>query len=96
MAWISAVENGARLQVLIVPRASSTQIVGIHDDRLKIKLTAPPVDGKANQALVRFLAKRLNVSKDQFNIVSGETARRKTLTVDALSVDEVEKHLLLR
>ncbi|MCL4115596.1 UNVERIFIED_CONTAM: hypothetical protein GTU68_058643 [Idotea baltica] len=52
-------------------------------DRLKIAITAPPVDGKANKHLVKFLAKQFKVAKSQINIVSGETDRDKTVQIEA-------------
>lgn len=76
-----------------MPRASRTQIVGVHDERLKIKLTAPPVDGKANKALIGFLAKSLNLTWDQINILSGQTGRRKTVQLYGVTIDEARARL---
>ena len=70
-----------RLTVHIVPRASKTEIVGMHGDALKIRLAAPPVDGKANQALIAFLAAQYNVPVRSIAIVSGETSRRKIIEI---------------
>ena len=63
------------------PRASRTRIVDIHDNRLKIQLAAPPVEGKANESLVRFIAGQLEVSRGQVGIVGGLSSRRKTVRV---------------
>ena len=93
MAWITPCENHVLLQVLIIPRASRTEIVGVHDIRLKIKLNAPPVEGKANKALIEFLAKRLNLRKDQINILSGQSSRRKTLQICDLGMEEIQIRL---
>lgn len=68
-----------RLEVIVSPRASRTRIMGVHDDRLKIQLAAPPAEGKANAALVRFLAEILDVPKAQVEIVGGASSTRKSL-----------------
>lgn len=71
-----------QLFVRVVPNASKTEIVGwMADDFLKIKLAAPPVDGKANQELVLFLAKTLGISKNEIEITNGLTSKKKTLEV---------------
>ncbi len=94
MPWISSATSYVRIQVLIVPRAARTQIVGIHDHRLKIQLMAPPVDGKANKALISFLAKRLYLKKDSLNIVSGQNGRRKTIHVEGIEAVDMMERLL--
>ena len=63
--------------------------------RLKIKLAAPPVDGKANQELVKFLSKKLKVSRSRLNLISGEKARLKSVQVSGLGDGEVEAFLQL-
>ncbi len=74
--------NGAvSFQVRVVPRANKSEIVGVEGAALKIRLKAPPVEGKANEALVKFLAERLAVSKSQIEILSGHTARTKVVRV---------------
>ena len=70
-----------RLTLHIVPRASQSEFAGTHGDALKVRLAAPPVDGKANQALIAFLAKHYNVPLRNVRIVSGETSRRKIVEV---------------
>lgn len=68
------------LTVRVVPNSSQTEIVGwMADGALKIKLAAPPVDGKANQELISFLAKALNVSKSLIEITGGQTSKKKTI-----------------
>ena len=71
------------LNCFIQPRASRDEIVGIHDQQLKIRLTSPPVDGKANTQLIVFLAKQFGVVKNKIQLVSGESSRRKILMIDA-------------
>jgi hypothetical protein len=71
------------LKVLVQPRASRNAIVGWQGDELKITLTAPPVDGAANAALVAFVAEALHLKKRQITLHSGETSRHKVLAIDA-------------
>jgi uncharacterized protein (TIGR00251 family) len=70
------------LHCQLQPRASKDEIVGIQGDRLKIRITAPPVDGKANQYLVALIAKWFGTSKSAVSIVRGETGRQKTLAIE--------------
>jgi uncharacterized protein (TIGR00251 family) len=72
------------INVKVIPRAKRDEIVGIENDWVKIRLKAPPVEGKANEALVGFLAKRLGVPKAKVVIVRGETARSKVIRVEGL------------
>ena len=72
------------LDVHVQPRASKDEIVGYHGGRLKIRVTAPPVDGKANAALIEFLAERLGVARAQVALKSGQTNRRKVLEIDKM------------
>lgn len=73
--------------VRVAPRASRSQVLGVHDGALKVSLTAPPVDGAANAALKKLLAKRLGVAKSAVTIVRGQTGRQKRLRVDGVSAD---------
>ena len=91
---IAEVEGGMTFAVRVVPRASRNEIAGVHGDALKVRLTAPPVEGKANEALIAFLAKRLGVRKSQVEIMAGATSRRKMIRVIDLSAQEVEERLL--
>jgi uncharacterized protein len=83
-AFLRRDANGSVVvRVHLVPNASSTQIDGLHDGALKLRLHAPPVDGKANAALVRWLATALNVARTDVELLRGHTARRKELRVSA-------------
>jgi uncharacterized protein (TIGR00251 family) len=78
---LSEAAGALTFDVLVVPRASRERIGPVHGDRLKIQLTAPPVDGAANEALIALLARALAVPKGQIEIVRGSTGRRKTVRV---------------
>ncbi len=68
--------------------------MGLHNGRLKIKISAPPVDGKANQALIEFIAKALGVSKSKVEIVKGHSSKLKTLKISG--IDQKSYSLLLK
>ena len=69
------------LQLYLQPRASRNEWCGFHDGRIKLRLTAPPVENQANQACIAFLAKALQVPKSHITILSGHTSRHKTLQI---------------
>lgn len=77
--------GGCLISCLATPRASRNALVAWHDNRLKIALAAPPVDGEANKTLVKFIAGVLNVPKSSVTVASGATGRRKVVEVCALS-----------
>lgn len=85
--------NQVLLYVRIQPRASKNEIVHLENGGIKIRLTAPPVDNAANEALVKFLADVLSLAKSQIAIVSGHTAREKAVMVRGLSDEEVMRLL---
>jgi uncharacterized protein (TIGR00251 family) len=78
-SWLHPQGEDILLDVFVAPRATRTRIMGVHDGRLKIQLAAPPVDGKANDALVRFIAETLGVARAQVEIVGGPASKRKTV-----------------
>ena len=82
-------EEGCTFRVRVVPRSRREAVVGLHDDALKIRLTAPPERGKANRALRVFLAKRLGISPAAVEILSGHTSRQKRVRVEDVSADAV-------
>lgn len=81
MSPIEATPDGIRLRLRIQPRASRSEGVGLHGDTLRIRLAAPPVDGAANEELVRHLAETLGVPRRAVVITAGHTGRLKTVTV---------------
>ncbi|TCK17128.1 hypothetical protein DFR30_0349 [Thiogranum longum] len=70
------------LSIRVQPRASRDEIVGVYGDQLKIRLTAPPVDGKANQHLLRFLAHYCQVPRIQVELISGQNGRTKKVRIN--------------
>ena len=82
--------DGCTLSVRIHPGARKSAITGIHDNALKISLTTPPVDGRANEALIAFLAEVLHVPKSRVDLLTGQTSRSKTLRITGKSAAEVQ------
>ncbi len=76
------------------PRASTTAVQGLHGDALKIRLRAPPVDGRANEVLLAFLAEMLGVPQRQVSLLTGDTGRRKRVLVRGLNAPTVRSRLL--
>lgn len=90
MPYLAKNRDGSLLiRVHAQPKASRNSIIGIHDDALKIAVTSPPVDGKANQAVAAYLAKVLGVAKRDVNLSSGQTSRRKVFQVSGKTMEEV-------
>ena len=84
--------------VSVIPRASRDEIIsfGSQDDDygvLRVRVKAPPVDGRVNQALARFVARRLVISSGDVRVISGQTARRKMVSVAGLSSGEIRSHV---
>lgn len=91
--YIRDEKDGCRLEVLVRPKASRTAVVGIHDGRLKIALTAPPVDGEANEALVRFLSTLTGRARSDISIARGHTGRQKSVLLNGLDAAELTRLL---
>jgi uncharacterized protein len=81
------------LDVHVQPRAKRDEIAGWHGERLRVRLTAPPVDGAANEALVKFLAKALGVRRSQITLTLGERSRDKTVMIEGVSLDSLRQRL---
>jgi len=79
--------------VRVQPRASRTEVAGPHGDAVRIRLTAPPVDGAANEALVRFLAERLEVPRSAVRIEGGTSGRSKVVAIDGIDPDTAIRRL---
>ena len=88
-------ERGSALAVRVVPRSSQNEIAGIMSDgSIKIRLTAPPVEGKANQALVEFLSGVLDVPRSKIDIVAGLNSREKLISILGLDAETVQERIL--
>ena len=90
---MAAVGPHLRLQVQVQPRASRRELAGLHGDALKLRLTAPPVDGAANAQVVELLAELLGVPRSRITIQSGHGARRKQVLVQDLTPEEAVRRL---
>ncbi len=86
-------KGGACFAVAVVPRASRDEIVGEHGGALKVRITAPPVEGKANKHLVAFLAKALGVPKSRLDLAEGEASKRKVFRLKEASAKELRDRL---
>ena len=91
---ISETSAGTLIHLTIQPRASRTEVAGLHGATIRIRLAAPPVDGAANEALVRFLAETLGLPKSAITIKSGLSGKRKTVLVTGQSPDDVSVKLV--
>ena len=79
---LKAVGATCELQVQVVPNASRTQVAGLHDGALRVRLMAPPIEGRANAALLAWLATSLGLPRRSVQLLSGETNRRKRVALD--------------
>jgi len=92
-AFLRAQPNGVLLSVKLQPRASKNEIGDPLGDELKIKVTAPPVDAAANEALVELLAEKLDCARNRIEIVRGHKSRHKTAKLHGFMPEEILNHL---
>ncbi|MBQ9694146.1 MAG: DUF167 domain-containing protein [Kiritimatiellae bacterium] len=92
--WCNAWKDGCAITVKVTPKASRNAVLGEETEWLRVALTAPPVDGKANEAARRFLAESLSVSRSAVSLLSGQTARLKRFAVAGVSVEQAKSLLL--
>ena len=90
---MTSLATGVCLTVKVTPRASSDGLVGVEAAWLRVRLRAPPVDGKANAALCRWLAKTLGISRREIALISGESGRLKRLHIVGLNAAQVRERL---
>lgn len=86
-AWLAVVDGAVALTVHVQPGAARTGVVGVHGDALKVRLRAPPVDGKANEALLAYLGEVLRVPRRDLELLSGQTSRRKRVRIAGTSIE---------
>jgi hypothetical protein len=87
--------GGVRLGVRVVPRASRAEVGGIRDGRLVVRVTAPPVEGAANDAVLDVIAGALGIPRRAVSILAGATHREKTVVIVGLTEAEVRQRLML-
>ena len=92
-SWIRELSEGLLISINVQPRSSKTEIIGIHQNSLKIKLTSPPIEGAANSLLIKFISKELGIAKSNIVLKSGEKSRKKKLTVKGCSKEEAIQKL---
>lgn len=93
--WCHRQADALRIAVHVQPGARVTEVVGEIGDALKIRLNAPPVDGKANEALATFIAAKLQIRQRDVRLIRGQTSRQKLLEIDSeLTPEEVRARLL--
>ncbi len=83
----------ARIKVRVQPRASKDQVLGFRGDVLRLRVTAPPAEGKANDAIVTLLAETLGIAKGRVRIVRGRSSREKVVLVESVAQEEVQRRL---
>ncbi len=95
---IETIEKDGSLifNVRVVPRASKSEIVGEHDGALKVRIAAPPVDGAANDELVKLLAKTFDVSRSEIEILKGQTSKNKQVKVSSFKREKFLRILNLK
>jgi uncharacterized protein (TIGR00251 family) len=86
---VKETRNGILFHVLVLPRSAKCSIVGIQGDALKIRITAPPVEGQANQECIRFLSDKLGVKKHQITIAGGHKSKKKIVSIEGLKSKDV-------
>jgi uncharacterized protein (TIGR00251 family) len=91
--YLRAQPDGIWLAIKLQPRASANEIGEVLGNELRIKVTAPPVDSAANEALVRFLAETLDCARNRVELVRGQTSRHKTVRVCGMTAEDVVKRL---
>lgn len=87
--WLTTRDGGVLLTLHVQPGARQTTVSGVHGDALKIRLQAPPVDGKANAALLSYLGEMLAIAPRQLTLVAGQTSRRKRVRVEGVAAEAV-------
>jgi len=90
---IRQTDSGLEIRLHVQPRAKRSEAAGVHNGALKIKVTAPPVDGAANHAVKEYLASLLGISRSKLRILAGVRSRHKVLLVEGISPEEFRKSL---
>jgi hypothetical protein len=88
---VRTIEGGVAVDILVQPRASRSRIGPLHGDRLKVAVTAPPVEGAANQAVIELFARRLRLPRRAIEVIAGAGSRRKTIAIAGASAEAIEQ-----
>ena len=94
--YLTENEAGVIIRVQVQTRASRDEVVGLHGDLLKVRITAAPVAGAANKHLLKFLAKELKIPQGQLSIKSGDTSKKKSVAVQGISAARVRERLQVK
>ena len=92
-SWLIERSDGCVLTIHVQPGARGAGLVGEHGDALKVRIDSPPIDGRANQALLAFLASQLGLAKASLSLLSGESSRRKRVLVTGIGAEVLLKRL---
>jgi uncharacterized protein len=92
--FLHPAKDGTLIDLYVQPRASKSEMVGVHEGSLRVRLAAPPVDGEANRECVKFLSKLFDVPKSHVEIVQGLKSRRKSVLLRGLSLESARETLL--
>jgi uncharacterized protein (TIGR00251 family) len=87
------IEEGAVLKVSVLPKSSREELAGIHDRALRLRLTAPPVEGAANAACIAFLSRLLRIPKSRLLIIRGHHSRQKWIRIQGVTSERILEHL---
>jgi uncharacterized protein (TIGR00251 family) len=87
---IKETPDGVIFNIRVLPRSSRCEIAGIQNDALKLKITAPPVEGKANEECIRFLSDTLGIKRNRISIIAGRKSKNKSVAINGLSREDIE------
>jgi uncharacterized protein (TIGR00251 family) len=90
---VRPVKEGIELPITVLPRSSRNAVAGLQDNRLKLKISRPPVDGQANAACCRLLADTFNIPVSKVTVVRGHSSRRKTVMLEGVSLEHAREVL---
>jgi len=90
MIPVSETANGIVFNIRVIPRASRCELAGVQGDALKIRITAPPVEGAANKECIRFLSDILGVKKSQIKIIAGHRSKNKKVSISGINKKDIE------
>lgn len=94
MDWITETGNGVVVSIHAAPKSSRNEVQGLHGSALKVRLRAPPVEGKANQALIEFLASSFGIPAGHVSVVSGHSCRQKRVAIHGVTAIAARQTLL--